>query len=93
MTIFLSKSVKFTLGGFLGYFYDLANFHPDILIEAILINKRVCKKILTLTYFTHRVDVFLTTHVLNNLIVHQITKLAILKNANVPMMKLTEKYA
>ena len=44
MTIFLSKSVKLALEVFLGYSYDLAYFHPDILIEAILIKKRVsCK--------------------------------------------------
>ena len=40
MTIFLSKSVKLTLEVFLGYSYDLAYFHPDILIEAILIKKK-----------------------------------------------------
>ena len=39
-TIFLSKSVKLTLEVFLGYSYDLAYFHPDILIEAILIKKK-----------------------------------------------------
>ena len=39
MTIFLSKSVELTLEVFLGYSYDLAYFHPDILIEAILIKK------------------------------------------------------
>ena len=36
MTTFLSKSVKLTLDVFLEYSYDLANFHPNILIEAIL---------------------------------------------------------
>ena len=41
MTIFLSKSVKLTLEVFLGYSYDLAYFHPDILIEAFLIKKSV----------------------------------------------------
>ena len=41
MTIFLSKSIKLTLEVLLGYSYDLENFHPDILIEAILIKKRV----------------------------------------------------
>ena len=41
MTIFLSKSVILTLEVFLGYSYDLAYFHPDILIEAILIKKSV----------------------------------------------------
>ena len=41
MTIFLSKSVKLTLEVFLGYSYDLAYSHPDILIEAILIKKSV----------------------------------------------------
>ena len=39
MTVFLSKSVKLTLEVFLGSSYDLAYFHPDILIEAILIKK------------------------------------------------------
>ena len=42
MTIFLSKSVKVTLEVFLGYSYDLAYFHPDILIEAILIKEKAC---------------------------------------------------
>ena len=46
MNIFLSRSVKLTLEVFLGYSYDLAYFHPDILIEAILI-----KKACTLYYF------------------------------------------
>ena len=40
MTIFLSKSVKLTLEVFLGYSYEMAYFHPDILIEAILIKKK-----------------------------------------------------
>ena len=31
--------MKFTLGIFLRYSYKLGNFHPDILIEAILIKK------------------------------------------------------
>ena len=42
MTIFLSKSVKHTLEVFLGYSYDFAYFHPDILKEAILI-KKACR--------------------------------------------------
>ena len=33
--------VKLTLGLFLGYSYNLGDFQPDILIEAILI-KKVC---------------------------------------------------
>ena len=41
MTIFLSKPVKLTLEVFLGYSYEMAYFHPDILIEAILIKKSV----------------------------------------------------
>ena len=41
MTEFLSKSVKLTLEVFLGYSYDSAYFHPDILIEAIVIKKRI----------------------------------------------------
>ena len=38
MSIFLSKS---HYGCILGYYYDFGNFHLDILIEAILIKKRV----------------------------------------------------
>ena len=41
MTVFLSQSVKLALEVFLGYSYEMAYFHPDILIEAILIKKRV----------------------------------------------------
>ena len=33
---------KLTLGLFLRYSYNLGNFHPDILIEAILI-KKACR--------------------------------------------------
>ena len=40
MIIFLSKSVKLTLEVFLGHSYDLAHFHPYILIEAILYKKK-----------------------------------------------------
>ena len=39
MTIFLLKSMKLTLEVFLEYSYEMASFHPDILIEDILIKK------------------------------------------------------
>ena len=57
MTIFLAKSVKLTLEVFLlGYSYDVAYFHPDILIEAILI-KKACillrKMLKTATRFSY----------------------------------------
>ena len=45
MTLFLSKSVKLTLEVFLGYSYEMAYFHPDILIEAILIKKACIAKL------------------------------------------------
>ena len=32
--------MKLTLEVFLGYSYEMAYFHPDILIEAILIKKK-----------------------------------------------------
>ena len=38
---FLSKSVRLTLEVFLGYSYEMANFHTDILIEAILLKESV----------------------------------------------------
>ena len=34
--------MKLTLEVFLGYSYDLAYFHPDILVEAILIKEKAC---------------------------------------------------
>ena len=47
MTVFLSKSAKLTLEVrevFLGYSYEMALFHPDILKKAILIKKRVIRE-------------------------------------------------
>ena len=41
---------------FLGYSYDLANFHPDILIKGILIKKKACTNFFW--KFTHRYHLF-----------------------------------
>ena len=52
MTIFLLKSMKLTLEVFFGYSYEMAYFHPNILIEAILIKKkRVSNYLITYLHF------------------------------------------